>query len=485
MFRPTVTAVEGGSPIAPTVIGQGGRIPPNRIIDNDSTGDVDTNPIFDPQQDGIDFHESVEGMLLRFNDAVATGPSQQLRRGLDHRRQRPLRGPADASRRGDRPGNDFNPERFILDDVIGETPSTANVGDKFSHADRGRRRLLVRQLQVLPADRRDGDRRPPARGHRVAEVERARGRDVQRREPRAGRPAGQVRRAGADARSTTSSRRTSWPSRRSRTTTASPAAPPAPSPTPARPGTTLIAAIAAGGGPTYQYRQIDPVAHQDGGAPGGNIRQGFLYRTDRGLAFVEPAGRDVDQLEGSRPDAPRRATQVQPGPDRADQHGVHHQPQAAGRRVHVEGQDGHRDRQPLQLQGRRPAAVRAPPAARAGHGDPAAPAGEDRQRLRAATSSAPTCSTTPSCSGTSTTSSSRGRWRSCRASSSCDLYYLLPRERALLVRVRGQLAGARPHPRVDPRCCCRFPEYDSVHVDAEFADQQSDHDPQVARLRPN
>ena len=30
MFRPTVTAVEGGSPIAPLVIGQGGRIPPNR-----------------------------------------------------------------------------------------------------------------------------------------------------------------------------------------------------------------------------------------------------------------------------------------------------------------------------------------------------------------------------------------------------------------------------------------------------------------------
>ncbi len=27
-------------------------------------------------------------------------------------------------------------------------------------------------------------------------------------------------------------------------------------------------------------------------------------------------------------------------------------------------------------------------------------------------------------------------------------------------------------------------EYDSVHVNAEFADQVSDHDPQVARLRP-
>ena len=27
-----------------------------------------------------------------------------------------------------------------------------------------------------------------------------------------------------------------------------------------------------------------------------------------------------------------------------------------------------------------------------------------------------------------------------------------------------------------------IPEYDSVHVNAEFADQASDHDPQVARL---
>ena len=41
----------------------------------------------------------------------------------------------------------------------------------------------------------------------------------------------------------------------------------------------LIAAIASASGPTYQYRQIDPVSDRDGGAPGGNIRVGFLYRT--------------------------------------------------------------------------------------------------------------------------------------------------------------------------------------------------------------
>src|SRR5262249_30673128 len=54
--------------------------------------------------------------------------------------------------------------------------------------------------------------------------------------------------------------------------------------------TKLINAIAAGGGPTYQYRQINPVDGQDGGAPGGNIRQGFLFRTDRGLSFVDRPG---------------------------------------------------------------------------------------------------------------------------------------------------------------------------------------------------
>jgi hypothetical protein len=40
----------------------------------------------------------------------------------------------------------------------------------------------------------------------------------------------------------------------------------------------------------YDYRQIDPVNNQDGGDPGGNIRQAFLFRTDRGLSFVDRAG---------------------------------------------------------------------------------------------------------------------------------------------------------------------------------------------------
>lgn len=43
----------------------------------------------------------------------------------------------------------------------------------------------------------------------------------------------------------------------------------------------LIAAIVAEGGPTYEWTDIAPEYNQDGGAPGGNIRVGYLYNPDR------------------------------------------------------------------------------------------------------------------------------------------------------------------------------------------------------------
>ena len=95
-----------------------------------------------------------------------------------------------------------------------------------------------------------------------------------------------------------------------------------------------MAAIQAAGGPTYEWRQIDPVNDQDGGAPGGNIRQVFLFRTDRGLSFVDRPGGDPttpNAVVGSRGgDAPA----VQPRPHRPREQRVGGQPQAAGRRVH-------------------------------------------------------------------------------------------------------------------------------------------------------
>jgi endonuclease/exonuclease/phosphatase family metal-dependent hydrolase len=52
---------------------------------------------------------------------------------------------------------------------------------------------------------------------------------------------------------------------------------------------TLINAIAAAGGPTYEYRQVNPVDDQDGGQPGGNIRVGFLFNPER-VDFVDTPG---------------------------------------------------------------------------------------------------------------------------------------------------------------------------------------------------
>ncbi len=43
----------------------------------------------------------------------------------------------------------------------------------------------------------------------------------------------------------------------------------------------LVSAITAAGGPTYEYTEIDPVNDQDGGQPGGNIRSVFLYNPAR------------------------------------------------------------------------------------------------------------------------------------------------------------------------------------------------------------
>ena len=58
---------------------------------------------------------------------------------------------------------------------------------------------------------------------------------------------------------------------------------------------TFIDAIVAVGGPRYDYRQIDPENNADGGAPGGNIRVGFLFRTDRGLRFVDRGDSTVNR----------------------------------------------------------------------------------------------------------------------------------------------------------------------------------------------
>jgi predicted extracellular nuclease len=53
----------------------------------------------------------------------------------------------------------------------------------------------------------------------------------------------------------------------------------------------LTDAVVAAGGPRYEWRQIDPVNNADGGAPGGNIRVAFLFNPQR-VSFVDRPGGD-------------------------------------------------------------------------------------------------------------------------------------------------------------------------------------------------
>ncbi|KAF8895444.1 Endonuclease/exonuclease/phosphatase [Infundibulicybe gibba] len=61
---------------------------------------------------------------------------------------------------------------------------------------------------------------------------------------------------------------------------------------------TLVAAIAKVNNVTYDFIDIAPVDGQDGGEPGGNIRQAYLYRPEK-LSLVpgSPAGGSLDSVE--------------------------------------------------------------------------------------------------------------------------------------------------------------------------------------------
>ncbi|CAM5261246.1 endonuclease/exonuclease/phosphatase family protein [Streptomyces fumanus] len=61
--------------------------------------------------------------------------------------------------------------------------------------------------------------------------------------------------------------------------------------------TKLIDAIVAAGGPRYDWRSVDPVDKADGGEPGGNIRQVFLFDPER-VSFTDRAAGDATTATG-------------------------------------------------------------------------------------------------------------------------------------------------------------------------------------------
>jgi len=295
----TVTVVSSGNPLpAPTTVGSGGRVPPSTVIEDDATGNVETSGVFDPASDGLDFWESLEGMRVQLNDAVAVGPTNAFGEtqivGDDG---------ANASVRTARGGllarpNDFNPERVVLDNLLVPTP-TVNVGDHYlgpivGVLDYNFGNFFVEATQVPPVAH-DGvtpettsAQGPDQLALATFNVENLAPSDPQSKFDRlAGLVVNNLR--SPDLISVEEVQDNSG---------ATDDGVVAADQTLAK----LVAAIAAAGGPAYDWREIDPANDRDGGQPGGNIRQVFLFRSDRGLAFVDRPGGDAttaDAVTGS------------------------------------------------------------------------------------------------------------------------------------------------------------------------------------------
>ncbi|MHC1749950.1 MAG: DUF6359 domain-containing protein [Cellulosilyticaceae bacterium] len=110
------------------VVGEGGRIAPNKIIDNDNFNE------FDPEEDAIDFYESLEGMLIQVNDAQVVGGTKYKEIPV-----MPDRGKNSANGMTYQGGvvitkDNMHPEKIILGMGIGEKQSdlpNVKVGDVF------------------------------------------------------------------------------------------------------------------------------------------------------------------------------------------------------------------------------------------------------------------------------------------------------------------------------------------------------------------
>ncbi|MEP0983576.1 choice-of-anchor I family protein [Leptolyngbya sp. AS-A5] len=283
--NPAINKISSGNALPATIVlGNGGRIIPTSVIENDASN-VENNGIFDPAQDGIDFYESLEGMRVQINNPFTTSPTNSFGEVwvlADNG--------ANATSQTARGGSlisptDFNPERIQIDDNLftGGTPNV-NVGAKLGTivgvvnynfnnyevlpstaptvvapssltkevtslvADPNR--LTVATFNVENLD--PGDGAAKFNGLASAIVTNLKSPDIINLEEIQDNN-GSTNDSVVDASATYQ---------------------------------TLINAIAAAGGPTYQYRQINPVDDTNGGEPGGNIRVGFLYNSQR-VTFVD------------------------------------------------------------------------------------------------------------------------------------------------------------------------------------------------------
>ena len=285
LTTPVVTVTAAGQALpAPVVVGPGGRVPPSTVIEDDAGGDVETTQTaFDPATDGIDFWESLEGEYLSITDAQVVGPTNSF--------DETVVVPPGSTVRTTRGGivaraTDFNPERVVVTDTLAPVPA-ANVGDVYAGATVGVLDYNFVNFELLPTTsptlRSGGLQREVTRSPNLLQLSVAtfNVENLAPTDPQA-KFDGLAQLAVRNLKSPDVLALEEIQDNSGAVNNGVVAAD--------QTILTLTAAIRAAGGPAYESRSIDPVDGQDGGQPGGNIRVVFLYRTDRGLSFVDRPG---------------------------------------------------------------------------------------------------------------------------------------------------------------------------------------------------
>jgi VCBS repeat-containing protein len=288
---PTISVIGTGA-VTATVLGAGGRAIPNTVIDDDSLSS------FDPAHDGVDFYESIEGMVVTIHDAQAveattTGQTWVV---ADNG--------AGATGLNDRGGvtisdGDFNPERilvyadtgvnpgfnagYVLGDQLGDVTGVVSYfGGKYEVIPLSVENTvsggpLAQETTTLTGDASHlkigaynleniSPQDPDAKFQALAD-------DIAHN---LGAPdiigVEEIQDADGSGNGTNYSGADTL--------------------------NRLVAAIEAAGGPHYSWVEIAPTANNTtGGESNGNIRNAFLYRADR-VDYVEGSARLVQDTTG-------------------------------------------------------------------------------------------------------------------------------------------------------------------------------------------
>ncbi|MDH2390340.1 endonuclease/exonuclease/phosphatase family protein [Streptomyces sp. HNM0663] len=239
-------------------------------------------------------------------------------------------------------------------------------------------------------------------------------------------------------------------------------------------------AIKAAGGPAYEWRGIDPENNKDGGQPGGNIRQVFLVNPER-VSFTDRAGGDATTSTGVTKEYGGAALTHSPG------------------RIDPANEAWENSRKPLAgeftFRGRTVFVIANHFASKGGdeslvsHHQPPNRSSEVQRHLQAKAVNTFVKDLLKAdrrarvlvvgdindfeFSGTTKTLTDGGVL--------CTAITSLPRSERYSYVYDG---NSQVLDQILTSPAIRRFSYDSVHINAEFADQNSDHDPQVLRFRP-